>query len=102
MRHGLSGSEAFEILPGSGVEPVSPAPAGRFFTTEPPGKSPVKQTICVVLGNKTCGNLLQQPQETNEELCLKPLPYGQKSVLLSKKKIKAPRKPPQALALSGR
>ena len=25
-------------LPKSGVEPVSPALAGRFFTTEPPGK----------------------------------------------------------------
>ena len=27
-------------LPGSGIEPVSPASAGRFFTTEPPGKPP--------------------------------------------------------------
>ena len=27
-------------LPGSGMEPVSPALAGRFFTTEPPGKPP--------------------------------------------------------------
>ena len=25
-------------LPRSGIEPVSPALAGRFFTTEPPGK----------------------------------------------------------------
>ena len=25
-------------LPGPGFEPVSPALAGRFFTTEPPGK----------------------------------------------------------------
>ena len=25
-------------LPGSGIKPVSPARAGRFFTTEPPGK----------------------------------------------------------------
>ena len=25
-------------LPGPGIEPVSPALAGRFFTTEPPGK----------------------------------------------------------------
>ena len=24
-------------LPGSGIKPVSPALAGRFFTTEPPG-----------------------------------------------------------------
>ena len=26
-------------LPGPGVEPVSPALAGRFLTTAPPGKS---------------------------------------------------------------
>ena len=25
-------------LPGPGIQPVSPALAGRFFTTEPPGK----------------------------------------------------------------
>ena len=25
-------------LPGSGIEPMSPALAGGFFTTEPPGK----------------------------------------------------------------
>ena len=25
-------------LPGPGIEPVSPALAGGFFTTEPPGK----------------------------------------------------------------
>ena len=27
-------------LPGPGIKPVSPALAGRFFTTEPPGKPP--------------------------------------------------------------
>ena len=27
-------------LPGSGMEPTSPALAGGFFTTEPPGKPP--------------------------------------------------------------
>ena len=26
------------VLPRLGIEPVSPAEAGRFFTTEPPGK----------------------------------------------------------------
>ena len=26
-------------LPGSGIKPMSPALAGRFFTSEPPGKS---------------------------------------------------------------
>ena len=41
MVHGLSCSIAcgvFMDLPGSGLEPVSPARAGRFFTPEPPGK----------------------------------------------------------------
>ena len=28
-------------LPDPGIEPVSPALAGRFFTAEPPGKPPV-------------------------------------------------------------
>ena len=27
-------------LPGSGIKPTSPARAGKFFTTEPPGKPP--------------------------------------------------------------
>ena len=35
----LSCSEAGGYLPGSGIESVSPALAGEFFTTEPPGKS---------------------------------------------------------------
>ena len=52
--HGLYGSWASEQrlnsfgaqfqgmwdLPGSGMEPPSPALAGGFFTTEPPGKPP--------------------------------------------------------------
>ena len=32
-------------LPGPGIGPVSPALAGRFFTTEPPGKPPVPYLI---------------------------------------------------------
>ena len=35
-------------LPGSGIEPVSPALAGRFFTTEPPGKP----CLCFILLKK--------------------------------------------------
>ena len=31
-------------LPGPGLEPMSPALAGRFLTTEPPGK-PLHQTF---------------------------------------------------------
>ena len=45
-------------LPRSGIEPMSPALAGRFFTTEPPGKplstAFVKNTSCVPLGNFMC------------------------------------------------
>ena len=37
-------------LPGSGTEPMSPALAGGFFTTEPPGKSKFQE---VSLKNKT-------------------------------------------------
>ena len=32
-------------LPDPGIEPTSPASAGGFFTTEPPGKSPSGDTI---------------------------------------------------------
>ena len=32
-------------LPGPGLEPVSPALAGRFLTTAPPGKPPVLQLL---------------------------------------------------------
>ena len=40
---GLSCFEACGILvPQPGIEPVSPALPGRFLTTGPPGKSPVK------------------------------------------------------------
>ena len=35
---GLSCSEACGNLLRSGIEPVSPVLAGKFFTTEPPGK----------------------------------------------------------------
>ena len=34
-------------LPGPGIEPVSPALAGGFLTTGPPGKA----SICVVFGD---------------------------------------------------
>ena len=39
MAHGLSCSAACGILPGPGLEPMSPALAGGFLTTVPPGKS---------------------------------------------------------------
>ena len=40
MVHGLSCPKACGILiPGPGIEPVSPALVGGFLTTGPPGKS---------------------------------------------------------------
>ena len=41
MAHGLSCSEACGVS-GSGIEPVSLALAGGFFTIEPPGKPCVR------------------------------------------------------------
>ena len=58
LEHRLSSCRAQALLlqgmgnlPGLGIEPVSPALAGRFFTTEPPGKpshlfSPVVAGVC--------------------------------------------------------
>ena len=33
-------------LPFSGIEPVSPALAGKFFTTEPPGETGMGLQVC--------------------------------------------------------
>ena len=50
--HGLSCCSLWD-LPGSGIKPASPALAGRFFTTEPPGKprgrNEKKTTLSAVL-----------------------------------------------------
>ena len=40
VAHGLSCSAAFGIFPDLGIKPVSPALAGRFLTTGPPGNPP--------------------------------------------------------------
>ena len=48
VAHGLSCSEACGIFPGPGIEPVTPALAGRFFTTEPPGK-PLPEVLKIKL-----------------------------------------------------
>ena len=45
MAHGLSYSAAKWDLPGPGLEPVSPALAGRFLSTALPGKSQQSQQI---------------------------------------------------------
>ena len=36
-------------LPGPEIDPVSPASAGRFFTTGSPGKSPDTKVLCTKL-----------------------------------------------------
>ena len=43
--HGLicSGAPLHVDLPGPGIEPLSPALAGSFLTTEPPGKPQILQ-----------------------------------------------------------
>ena len=48
-------------LPRPGLEPVSPALAGRFLTTAPPGKP---LNICC-LRHPVCAILLWQPEQTN-------------------------------------
>ena len=37
-------------LPGSGIEPMSPALAGRFFATEPPGKPWIPFSVEILCG----------------------------------------------------
>ena len=37
-------------LPRPGLESVSPALAGRFSTTAPPGKPPLSYSFCLLLG----------------------------------------------------
>ena len=75
--HRLSCSEACGGLPGPGMEPTSPARAGRFFTTAPPEKSLVRVTssrqlwLCnslLVPGSSLCGCAFVQyrgPEQSN-------------------------------------
>ena len=35
-----------------GIKPTSPALAGGFFTTEPPGKPPPNWSVCLLKGRK--------------------------------------------------
>ena len=48
-------------LPGPGIKPMSPALAGRFLTTGPPGKSRLilinYNCVCVCLAARSCLNL---------------------------------------------
>ena len=56
LEHRLSSCDAWARLlyglwdlPGSGIEPVTAALSGRFFTTEPPGKLVVMLLLYVVI-----------------------------------------------------
>ena len=48
-------------LPRRGLEPVSPALAGRFSTTAPPGKPPVYVFLCMGSINSTFSMLILSP-----------------------------------------
>ena len=51
-------------LPGTGIEPLTPALAGGFFTTEPPGKSFFTDYIHQShLVNKNINNKIVAPQK---------------------------------------
>ena len=50
-------------LPDPGIEPASPALAGRFFTTEPPGKPLEGEDVCTHIAGAWCC-----PIETNTTL----------------------------------
>ena len=61
LEHGLSSSglqASFQLgmwnLPGSGIKPVSPALAGEFLSTIPPGKSSSFKRNSEVDGQKLC------------------------------------------------
>ena len=50
---GLPGSSPGDLIH-SGREPVSPALAGRFYTTESPGKPYFLVTVCLCLVAQSC------------------------------------------------
>ena len=61
VANGLSSCSAWAYLlcgmwdlPGPGLEPMSPALAGRFLTSAPPGKPLIVVLICIFLGDSWC------------------------------------------------
>ena len=59
-------------IPGPGLEPVSPALAGRFLTTAPPGKSPEGRDLTTGPPGKS-----QEPCILDEETDFSPLSTGE-------------------------
>ena len=52
-------------LPGSGLKPKSPALAGGFLTTEPPGKPPKQDSYWSILGNWSVLSVSHQVEDRN-------------------------------------
>ena len=65
--HGLSCLVAREIFPDQGIELVSPALAGRFLTTEPPGK-PLHNTYYKELESRLDKELLQTNKKKDKNV----------------------------------
>ena len=59
-------------LPDPGIEPVSPALAGGFFTTEPPGKPLVNGSSTELLAQRTIIISLASPKPATQEVGLQP------------------------------
>ena len=61
-------------LPRSGIEPVSPALAGRFSTTEPPGKPPraastwLSHTFTTSISSPTCFTQFQDLPDSSKRI----------------------------------
>ena len=56
--HGLSCSAACGYLPGPGIKPTSPALAGGFFTSRPPGTLPGSSSWTMAFKNHDLRNFL--------------------------------------------
>ena len=56
-------------LPGPGLEPVSPALAGRFFTTESPGKSLASLFFFLIFGCAACADLSSPNRDQTSVPC---------------------------------
>ena len=68
-------------LPGSGINPVSPALAGRFFTTGPPGKS---KDIFITIAQENLSNDLDVTKHFTGFIIHSSLLYIIKSFPISK------------------
>ena len=56
--------------PGPGIEPTSPATAGGFLTTAPPGKSPSMCFVCLLFAVTAVMLIYSWPFHNAENICL--------------------------------